>query len=111
MIPSTAQVLGFFNLLVGFMLVASLLFFIGGFIMYLIRLGTWPTYRDTAIELMEWGVSILFTVIVLLTIQQFLLSHLLVAVSVVSMVIIVGVVWIIAKDVVTAEPAKKPEEH
>ena len=52
MFPNTAQVLGFFNLLVGLMLVASLLMFLGGFVQYLVRLGTWPTYRTESVKLM-----------------------------------------------------------
>ncbi len=107
MLPSTAQVLSFFNLLVGLLLVASLLLFLGGFAMYLIRLGTWPTYRDTAITLMEWGVSILFTLIVLLIVQQFLLRNLFVAVSLASTIIIIVVAWVIVQDIATAKP---PEE-
>ncbi len=108
-LPTTAQVLSFFNLFIGLMLVASFLLFVGGFIQYLVRLGTWPTYRDEAIEMMQWGVSVLFTLIVLLAIQQFLLRHLMVAVSGVALIFVVFVVWVIAKDLMTPKP--KPEEH
>lgn len=109
MLPSTAQVLGYFNLLVGLMLVASLVLFLGGFVIYLVRLGTWPTYRDEAVKLMLYGVAVLFTLIALLAIQQFLSAHLLVAVSFVALVVIVAIVWLIVKDITTTEPPKKEE--
>lgn len=108
MIPDTAQVLGFFNLLVGLMLVASLLLFGGGFVMYLVRLGTWPTYRDDALRLMEAGVAVLFTLIVLLAIQQFLATHIMVAVSGAGLVIVVLVIWVIVRDIATQTPEGPP---
>src|SRR3989344_9367876 len=90
---STPYILAFFNLFTGLMLTLSLVFFIGGFIIYLVRLGTWPTYREDAVELMKWGVSILFTLILILGVQQFLLSHLLVAGVIVAAFIIGLIVW------------------
>ncbi len=110
MVPSTAQVLGVFNLLVGLMLVASILFFVGGFIMYLVRLGTWPTYRDEAIDVMAWGVSILFTLIVLLAIQQFLARHIFVAVSGAALIIVLGIAYVIVRDVSTSPKPPPPRD-
>lgn len=106
MIPSTAQVLGFFNLVVGLMLISSLGLFVGGFIMYLIRLGTWPTYRDDALRIMEFGVSVLFTLIMLLAIQQFLATHIMVAVSAAGLIIIVLFAWVIVRDLATQAPER-----
>jgi hypothetical protein len=110
-IPTTTQVLSFFNLLVGLMLVVSLILFIGGFVLYLVRLGTWPTYRDEAVELMMWGVTVLFTIVLLLALQQFLLSHLALAVSIVGMIIIVLVAWLIIRDLSGGSEEKKVEER
>lgn len=91
---TTTQLLAFFNLFVGVMLTLSIVLFIGGFLMYLVRLGTWPTYREEAVEVMKWGVSILFTLVVILAIQQFLLNHLLVAVTIGALIILYFVFWL-----------------
>ncbi len=92
-VPSTTQVLAFFNLFAGILLTLSIIFFFGGFVMYLVRLGTWPTYREEAVELMKWGVTILFTLIVILGLQQAFMRHLLVAVSIGALILICIVVW------------------
>ncbi len=110
MIPSTLQVLSMFNLVVGLMLVASLLLFLGGFIQYLIRLGTWPTYRTESIRIMEWGVSVLFALIILLAIQQFLVRHLIVAVSIVGMMLVLLIIWLIIAAIGSEKPAAPPRE-
>ncbi|RJQ34689.1 hypothetical protein C4568_02045 [Candidatus Parcubacteria bacterium] len=107
MIPTTTQLLTFFNLFVGVMLVTSILLFCGGFLMYLTRLGTWPTYREEAVEIMKWGVSVLFTLVIILAIQQFLLSNLTVAVTVLVLIFVALVFW--AYMTATAAPPKKEE--
>lgn len=96
MIPTTTQVLAFFNLFTGVMLSLSLTLFIGGFIVYIVRLGTWPTYREEAVEIMKWGVSILFTLVLILAVQQFLLNHLMVAVTIGALLVISAVIWALA---------------
>lgn len=99
MLPSTPQVLGFFNLIVGLMVVISVTLFLGGFVIYLIRLGTWPTYRTQALRIMSWGVAVLFTLVLILAVQQFLARHVLVAVSIAAFVVILVVLWIIMQGV------------
>lgn len=111
MLPSTPQVLGFFNLLVGVMLVTSITLFLGGFIMYLIRLGTWPTYRTQALRLMSWGVSVLFTLIIILAVQQFLARHVLATVSIVAAVIVLVVLWIVIQGVSSGGASGPPREE
>lgn len=107
MLPSAPQVLGFFNLIVGLMVVLSVTLFLGGFIIYLIRLGTWPTYRTQALRIMSWGIAVLFTLIIILAVQQFLARHVLVAVSIAAFIIILVVLWIIIKGY--QEGSKRPE--
>ena len=109
MLPSTPQVLGFFNLFVGVMVVISVTLFLGGFIMYLVRLGTWPTYRTEALRLMSWGLSVLFTLVLILVAQQFLARHVLVAVSIAAFIIILIVLWIIMQGVQAGSAAKREE--
>jgi hypothetical protein len=90
---TTTQLLAFFNLFVGIMLVSSILLFCGGFVVYLVRLGTWPTYREEAVNIMMWGLSILFTLVMLLGLQQFLLSHQTVAVTIGALILIAILIW------------------
>jgi|SRR3989338_4313859 len=70
-----SRVLGVFNVFVGLMLTAALLTYATGFIVWVIRLGTWPSYRTEAIKIMEWSVVILFVLVVLLAIVQFFQNH------------------------------------
>jgi hypothetical protein len=56
--------LGFFNIVSGVMLVGGLLLFFGGFMRYLVVLGT--ERRNQGLVLMTWGIAILFVLVVLL---------------------------------------------
>jgi hypothetical protein len=66
---------GLFNIMVGLMLVAAFLFYGAGLIVWAVRLNTFPTNRDFAIELLQWAVTILFVLIILLFIVQFTQDH------------------------------------
>ena len=102
------QVLGVFNLFVGLFLVATLLVFASGVFVYFVRLGTWPTHRDTAIEVMEWGISMLFILIVILGIVQFFQRYPGIALPLFAFVIIVIVGFFILRGL-TKKPEKKKE--
>lgn len=103
-----AQAVGLFNIFVGLMLVAAFLLLGGGLIMWLIRLGTFPTYRDEAIRYMEWSVAVLFVLIILLVSVQFVQSHTTQALFVLG-IIIVGVFVFFAVKVLSAPEEKKEE--
>lgn len=113
LLPSAAsaqvlsQVSGLFNIMVGLMLVFAFLFFFGGLGMWAVRLGTWPTYRDEAIRLMQWGVVILFVLAALLAIVQFVQTHVAVATFLAGIVIVIGVAWM----VVTVSQAKGEDDE
>ena len=62
--------LGFFNICAGLMVVAAFLVFIGGFLRYLVVLGT--DHRKEGLNYMVWGVTILFVLVVLLAIVNML---------------------------------------
>ena len=47
----------------GFFAAASFGLLVGGYILYLVRMGT--EARDAGIEFMEWGVTMLFVVLIL----------------------------------------------
>lgn len=48
----------------------SIVVFVWGFIVYIIRLGT--ERRVEGIRIMEWGVSLIFTAIILIGVMRFL---------------------------------------
>lgn len=81
------QVLGLLNVFVGLFLVASMLMFGGGFIVWIARLGT--MHREEAIKLMEWGVVILFVLVVLLGLVRLIEKHTTVVAYVAGIIILV----------------------
>ena len=103
-------IVGLFNIFVGAMLVGAFLFMGGGLIVWWIRLGTWPTYRDEAIEYMQWGVAMLFTLVLLLGIAKSVQEHtrevLLLLGAIGAIAVAYALVWAFAGG----EPEKK-EEH
>ena len=83
--------LGFFNICAGVMVVASIVAFGGGFIQYLVRLGT--EERKEGLEAMAWGATILFVLVVLLGLINTLQNYFIMALGafIVLFVILVAV--------------------
>jgi len=79
------QVLGFFNIVVGLLLTASVVSFGGGLILYWTRYGTWP--REEAFPFMSFGVTILFVISVLLAIIHVVVQNTATAMYVIAVVI------------------------
>jgi hypothetical protein len=102
-----SEIAGLFNIMVGLMLVFSFLFFFGGFGLWFTRLGTFPTYRDEAIKLMEWGVVVLFVLAVLLFVVQFVQKHAAVAAFLVGIAIVGAVAVLVIKTSETKDPEEK----
>lgn len=88
-----SEILGLFNIFVGLMLVAALLSYVGGLITWWVLLGL--VGRTQGLHIMEWGVVILFVLVVLLAIDQFFLSHPAVATTLVAAVVIIFFVYMI----------------
>lgn len=105
-----ATIVGLFNIMVGLMLVVSALLMCGGFILWYVRLGTFPSYRDDAINIMQWGVAILFVLVVLLGVAQFVQTHTALVMMLIGALIAAGVVYVIATSV-TASNGEHKEEH
>lgn len=103
--PTITEILAFFNLFAGLMLSISIIVFLGGFVLYVARIGTWPTYREVAVRIMRWGVTILFALVVILGLQQALLAHLMVAAVIGALIIIGLLVWALVSG---SEEAPKP---
>jgi hypothetical protein len=94
-VAAVSRVVGVFNIVVGLMLTTALGIYVTGFIMWWIRLGSWPSYRTVAIEALEWAVGILFTLVVLLGIVQFFQRHQQAATYVLSAIVIIALIWIV----------------
>jgi len=92
---AVSQVVGVFNVLVGLMLVAALLTYALGVVVWACRLGTWPSYRTEAIRTLEWAVATLFTLVVLLGIVQFFQRHPQQATYVISAIVVILVIWMV----------------
>ena len=79
------QVLGFFNIVVGLLLTASVVSFAGGLILYWTRYGTWP--REDAFPFMSFGITILFVISALLAIIHAVVQNTSTALYVIAVVI------------------------
>ncbi|MBI5003636.1 hypothetical protein HZC00_00905 [Candidatus Kaiserbacteria bacterium] len=104
---SVSEVVGLFNIIVGFMFVAAVTIFVGGIIAYAVDFGNQE--RLIGVHLMEWGVAILFVLVVFLGVVQFLQSHQGVTNIIVAMIVIVAVVAIVLMVLTEAPPPPKKE--
>ncbi len=102
------QALGVFHMFLGAYLVVTLLVFSIGVYSYFARLGTWPTYRDISIEVMEWGLVMLFVLVVLLGIVQFFQKYPGGALPILAFVLIVIAAFFILRF--AAVPKKKEKK-
>lgn len=94
MLPFTlTQFVGLFNIFVGLLLTLAFLLMGAASVMWVVRLGTTPTYRDEAIDLMQWAVAILFVLVLLLLVVQFVQRHTATAVYVAGFFIIGLALW------------------
>lgn len=106
-VQTISRVLGLFNIFVGLMLVFALLTFATGFVIWSVRLGTWPTYRTEGVKIMEWGVAILFVLDVLLGLVQTFQRHPTGAAYFVSVAVVLLIIWVV---VYLAAGPKKEEK-
>jgi len=115
-LPNTASALTLvqaaelFNIFVGLMLTLALLVFFGGLMVYFTRLGTWPNNRDAALKIMEWGVGILFVLIIILAIVQFFQQYPFIAGVVVGGIVLLTLGYFIFNAMrASAKAEKKPQ--
>jgi len=109
-VGAVSKIVGIFNIFVGAMLTVALLLYGVGFIMWWIRLGSWPSYRTGAIRVLEWAVAVLFTLVVLLAIVQFFQKHPHAATYVISAIVIVLIVWVVLYIAANSGGGKEKEE-
>ncbi len=104
-----SNVAGLFNIFVGLMLTAAFMCMGTGVVLWIARLGTWPTYRDYAIEWMMWGVAVLFVLVILLAIVQFVQNHPAAASFAVGLIVLALAAWFVF--MVATEKPEKEDEH
>jgi len=102
------KVLSLFNIFVGMMLAFSLVVYAVGFVIWVTRLGTWPTYRTEGIKITEWSVAMLFTLFLLLLVVQFFRDHPARGAAIVALIVIIGVAWLVINQATHKE--KKEEK-
>lgn len=100
------EFVGLFNIFVGLMLVAAFLSMGAGLIVWGVRLGTYPTYRDEGIQLMRLAVTILFVLIVLLALAQFVQKHTAAASFAVGLVVFALFAWFLIAVATSKEEEK-----
>lgn len=102
------RVVELFNIFVGLLLTASILTFATGFVVWITRLGTWPTYRTEGVKIMEWAVVQLFVLVVLLMIVQLFRDHPDWGARLVALIVIVGIIIIVLSFAKEKKPEKPP---
>lgn len=104
LVPSAAsaltltQVIGFFHLAVGLLLTATLIVFLSGVWLWVARFNTWPSHRDTAIRVMEWGVVMIFVLILMLGIVNYIQKYPSVTLPIIAFIIVVAVAILIVRN-------------
>ncbi len=104
------QVLQLFNIFVGLFLTVTILVFCTGLFVYFARMGTWPSHRDQAIQILEWGVGMLFVLVLLLAIVQWFERHTKTATFILAFLILVVVFGFIIRAAATGGGEKKKEK-
>lgn len=104
-----ATIIALFNILVGVMLTTSIVMMVAGLMVWYVRLGTYPTYRDQAISMMQWGVAILFVLVVLLGVAQFVQTHMSLSMLLIGAVVAAAIAYFVITTMVSA--GGKEEEH
>ncbi|OGG70570.1 hypothetical protein A3F27_02950 [Candidatus Kaiserbacteria bacterium RIFCSPHIGHO2_12_FULL_53_13] len=70
---SVLRTLGYLDIFIGLFLAVSIVMFVGAFIVYFVRYGT--MHREEMFKYMQWSISILFVLSVLLALIRFFQRH------------------------------------
>lgn len=82
-----SQVLGYLNIVIGLFLTASVVSYAAGMILWATRYGTWP--RDAAFPFLQFGITTLFVLSVLLALINWLLKHTSTTLYVISFILVI----------------------
>jgi hypothetical protein len=105
---SVSQLVGYLNVLVGVMIVMAFLCFVGGFAVYIGRIGL--PGRDWGLTVMSWGVSILFVLVLMLTLVKFAQEHLQLTLTIVALVVFLFAGKFVL-DAIAASSAGEEKDH
>jgi hypothetical protein len=104
---SVSAAAGLLNIVAGLMLVASFLLFFGGGVAYLSRLGL--VGRDEGLHYMMWGVRVLFVLVIVLGVVQYIQKNPNVVIWIVALVVLFFGGYAIFKTI--QESSADSEEH
>src|SRR3989344_1974550 len=102
------QISGLFYVSVGILLAFTLGIFVVGIGIWIARFNTWPSHRETAIRILEWAVSMLFVLILLIALVCFIQRHSTIALSILGFIAIIAVLVLIASVAAGAKKKKPP---
>ena len=102
------QISGLFYVSVGILLAFTLGIFVVGIGIWIARFNTWPSHRETAIRILEWAVSMLFVLILLIALVYFIQRHSTIALSILGFIAIIAVLVLIASVAAGAKKKKPP---
>ena len=91
------QIVGLFHIAVGLLLTVTLGTFIFGICLWIARFNTWPSHRETAIGVLEWGITMLFVLILLIAFVYFVQRHTTIALSIIAFIAIIGAIILVVK--------------
>jgi hypothetical protein len=102
------QFLGLLNVFVGLFIVASVLLFGSGLWVWAVRLGT--IHRDVGVKLMEWGVVVLFVLIVLLGVARLIERHTVVVAYAAGIIVLIVIALFVLSALQKSAEKKKEEK-
>lgn len=105
------QTTSIFNIFVGLMLVAALLTYGVGAVIWVTRLNSWPSFRTEGTKILEWAVVILFVLVVLLGIVQFFRDHPHIATYTTAVLVVLIVGWVLVKTFAQGGEDEKKAGH
>lgn len=82
-----AQVLGYIDIVIGLFLAASVISYAGGMILWATRYGTWA--REDAFPFLQFGITTLFVISVLLALIHWFLKHTSTILYVISFILVI----------------------
>lgn len=87
------QLFGLFNIVAGLLLVAALLTFGGGLVSYFGRLAL--AKRDESLITMQWGVRLMFVLVLMLGIVEFIQLHTALVLQLLAVAVLIGLIYTI----------------
>ncbi len=100
----------FTKVFIGLFLTMIMLTLMGGVVMYFSRLGTWPSYRDDAIKILEWAVVMMFTLVIVVAVGQFIERDPAMVARIAGIAAFLGLLWFIFGQLKPKEEASSDDK-